>query len=60
MAYFRFLSAQKLTTPMMLTIATAAIIATVVSSGVSVDGSIGTFGDDAGPTVTAVDAPELP
>ena len=60
MVYFRFLSAQKLTTPMTATTATAAMIATVASSGVSVDGSIGTFGDDVGPTVTAVAAPELP
>ncbi len=40
MVYFRFLSAQKLTAPMMLAIATAAMIATsVVIKGVSGVGS---------------------
>ena len=54
MAYFRFLSTQKVATPMMLAIAMAAIIATsVVIKGVSVgSGSIGPVGEAAGPTDT--------
>ena len=74
MVYFRFLSAQKLITPIMLATATAAMMATsVVIKGVSVgsgegdgsgdgegSGSIVPPDDGAGPTVTAVPAAELP
>ena len=68
MVYFRFLSAQKLITPIMLATATTAMMATsVVIKGVSVgsgdgegSGSIVPPDDGAGPTVTAVPAAELP
>ena len=54
--YFRFLSAQKLTAPMIAATATAAMIATsVVMSGIG-SGSIGPFDEDAGPTERAVAA----
>ena len=68
MVYFRFLSAKKLTAPIMLAIATAAIMATsVVIRGVSgvtgvtgISGSTGVDAEAAGPTVTYVVADELP
>ena len=62
LVYFRFLSAQKVTIPMIAAIIMAAIMATsVVRKGDSVgaSGSIGVAGDGAGPTPIAVSAYEL-
>ena len=60
--YFRLLSAQKATTPIIAAIATAAIIAISVvikGSGSVGSGSIGVAGVTGGPTPMAVSAYEL-